>query len=165
MSGFGYICGLVLAAVFVRAGAAKLVRPEQTSAGFELLGVPKPAWAARVVPVVELGLALTLLTAPRVGGIASLIVLGAFTRFLGRALAAGSTAPCNCFGTASADPISLVDVVRNLLLGGLAAAALTATVPRSPALPAILAAAVLVGAGRLVLRRAGRAGRGGQGAG
>jgi len=165
VKGLGYLCAVMLAAVFVRAGAAKLARPKETSAGFRALGVPKPDWLARLVPVVELVLAVTLMAAPRGGAIGSLLVLGVFTRFLGRALAAGSTAPCNCFGTAHADPISLADVVRNLVLGGLAAVAVSAPRPESPEILAVVMAVTLAGAGLLVMRWVGGAGRRSRGSG
>jgi len=161
VKGLGYLCAVMLAAVFVRAGAAKLARPKETSAGFRALGVPKPDWLARLVPVVELVLAVTLMAAPRGGAIGSLLVLGVFTRFLGRALAAGSTAPCNCFGTAHADPISLA----NLVLGGLAAGAGSAPRPESPEILAVVMAVTLAGAGLLVMRWVGGAGRRSRGSG
>jgi hypothetical protein len=156
VSGLGYACALLLAAVFVRAGAAKLARPSATAASFAALGLPGAPWAARGVPFAELLTAVSLIVAPRIGGAAALALLLAFTGLLVRAVRRGSTAPCNCFGAARADPVSGADVVRNALLGGLAGVGLAAGEPGVPAPPAILAAgaAFAVGvAGLGALRR------------
>jgi len=154
MEGFGYACAVVLAVVFVRAAVAKAVRPAETTAGFVALGVPSAPRTARVVPAVELILALALLAVPMIGGAAALALLGAFTGFLARALRAGVTAGCNCFGQARADPISGLDLVRNVLLGLLAAAALSAEQPVVPAIGAAAVVAAAVVAGGLGLRLA-----------
>ena len=138
MSEFGYACAVVLAAVFVRAGVAKGVRPRATAAGFAALGVPAPEAAARTVPVVELVLAVMLLATPRPGGIAALALLAVFSVLLGGAVRRGVTTGCNCFGAARVEPVSRVDLVRNGLLGLLAVATLAAP---SPTVPHPLAAA------------------------
>lgn len=152
MDGLGYLCALLLAAVFVRAGAAKLARPATTAASFSALGVPAPGVSAVAVPLVELLAAVVLAVVPRVGGTAALVLLFGFSALVARAVRRGSTAPCNCFGAARADPVSGVDLVRNAMLAALALAALTASGPEMPglwALPALLAAA---GAGALAMR-------------
>ena len=139
MEGLGYACALLLAAVFVRAAAAKLARPDSTAAGFAALRLPVPAVAARGVPVVELAVAATLLAAPAAGGVAASVLLAAFTVVLAGALRSGVTAPCNCFGAARADAVSWVDPVRNAMLAALGIGA--ASTPR-PVLPGLAAAAV-----------------------
>ena len=154
MVGFGYACAVVLAAVFVRAGVAKAVRPQETAAGFAALGLPGAVAMARAVPLAELALAALLLAAPRAGGAAALVLLGGFSAFLGRALTRGVAAPCNCFGTARAEPVSGLDLVRNLLLAGLAAAALLDAHPVTPSVPAAAIALALAGAGALAMRSA-----------
>jgi uncharacterized membrane protein YphA (DoxX/SURF4 family) len=158
MSGFGYACAVVLAAAFVRAGVAKVVRNDATRAGFAALGVPGPAVAARAVPVVELALAVTLLAAPRAGGGAALLLLGVFTVFLAGAVRRGVTVGCNCFGTARVDPVSGVDLLRNGLLALLAAAALTAARPTAPGPVAAAVAVAVVAAGAWGLHAAHRRG-------
>lgn len=126
MGWVGYLCALGLAAVFVRAGAAKLARGGQTAESFAALGLPAARLLARVVPLVELALAVTLVAFPSVGGVASLVLLGAFTAVLVRAITSGVTTSCNCFGSARAEPVSHSDVMRNALLAALAlGAALT----------------------------------------
>jgi len=156
MAGFGYACAAVLAAVLVRAGVAKAVRPAETATGFAALGVPAPAVTARIVPLVELVLAALLLAAPRPGGAAALVLLAAFSAFVARTLRRGLSVPCNCFGTARAEPVSGVDLLRNLLFGGLALAALLATEPVVPEVWALAAALVTVAAGATALRAARR---------
>lgn len=120
---------LVLAAVFVRAGVAKLSRRAETEAGLRAMRVPAARPLALGVPLVELATAVLLIAAPRAGGIASLVLLVIFTGVLVRAIASGVTAPCNCFGAARAEPVSIKDVVRNIVLAGLAVAAAVAAAP------------------------------------
>jgi len=151
MDGLGYACALVLAAVFVRAGAAKVARPTQTATSFVALGVPAAGAFARLVPVVELLVAVALLATPRAGGIGALALLLPFTAVLARAVRAGSVVPCNCFGAARADPVSSVDVVRNVMLVALALMALSVGGPSVPAPAAVAAAVATSTAGALVL--------------
>ena len=155
MDGLGYACAVLLAAVFVRAGAAKLARPASTVAGFTALGVPAAAISARAVPFVELTTAAALLAAPRVGAAAGLFLLALFTGLLARAVRTGSQAPCNCFGAARADPVSRVDLVRNALLAGLAVLATAAARPvvPGPAGAAVALAAFLAGVALLASAR------------
>ncbi len=160
MSGFGYACAVVLAAVFVRAAVAKGVQPRETVAGFTALRVPRPEATARAVPAAELTLAVVLLAVPRAGGVAALALLAAFSVMLGGALRRGVSAGCNCFGAARVDPVSDVDLLRNGLLALLALAALLAPAPRLPGPGAIAAAAGIVGAALALLRTARRRRRG-----
>lgn len=151
MDGLGYACAVSLAAVFIRAGAAKLARPLPTGAGFAALGVPAPEAMARAVPLVELLSAVFLLVVPRVGAVAALLLLFGFSIFVGRAVRSGVIAPCNCFGAARSDPVSMADLVRNGLLGALAVAAATAGVPERPDLPAVVTVAAAFAAGLIVM--------------
>lgn len=123
MATAGLVAAVLLAAVFVRAAAAKLARPGATAASFLSLGVPAPKAMARVVPTVELGLAVLLVAAPEAGALASLVLLALFSALLVRALATGLEVGCNCFGSASTEPVSIRDLARNGLLAGLALAA------------------------------------------
>jgi uncharacterized membrane protein YphA (DoxX/SURF4 family) len=151
VDGLGYACAVVLAAVFVRAGAAKVARPAQTATSFAALGLPVPGALARAVPVVELMVAVALLAAPRPGAAAAMALLAPFTAVVARAVASGTAAPCNCFGSARADPVSWVDVVRNLMLAALAGAAITAAAPAVPGAPAALVVAAALAGGVLAL--------------
>ena len=151
VDGLGYASALVLAAVIVRAGAAKLARPTTTATSFVALGVPAAGLAARAVPIVELLVAVALLAAPRAGALGALALLIPFTAVLARAVRSGSEAPCNCFGTARVEPVSRVDVVRNVLLVALALTAVTATTPVVPGPPALVATVVACGSGLALL--------------
>ncbi|MGI9023079.1 MAG: MauE/DoxX family redox-associated membrane protein [Acidimicrobiales bacterium] len=153
-AGFGYASAVVLAGVFVRAGVAKAVRPAKTATGFAALGIPAAPAVARVVPAVELALAIALLAFPRIGAAVALVVLAAFSVFLVRAVRAGVTVGCNCFGQARADPLSSLDLVRNGLLGLLAAATLTADRPAVPGIVDLAVIMVAVAAGAAGLRSA-----------
>ena len=145
--GTGYVAAVVLGALFLRAAAAKLARRDDAARAFAALRVPAPAALARGVPIVELVLAAALLAGPRAGAGGSLVVLAAFSAVLLRAVRSGVTAPCACFGAATADPVSYVDLLRNALLavlGGTALAASRPALPR-PAAVAAVAAGVAVG--------------------
>lgn len=142
---------LCLAVVFAWAGASKVVRGDATESSFRALGVPSPAAAARLVPLGELALAGLLVTLPRVGAGAALLVLAGFTTFLARAIASGSTAGCGCFGAARAEPVSVFDLYRNglLLIGAIAATG--ATGAALPSLPALVLTSVAALLGTVVL--------------
>jgi len=127
VSEIGAAAAFALALVFTWAGAAKIARPQRTTASFSALGLPAISALAVAVPMLELALAALLVVAPVWGAVASLGVLAAFSVVLARGIRAGVTAGCACFGSARNQPISVVDLVRNALLGLLAAAALTAS--------------------------------------
>jgi hypothetical protein len=149
MDGLGYVAALVLAAVFARAAQAKLGDRAGTAETFAALGLPGAA--ATAVPAVELAVAIGLVLVPGWSGIVALALLAGFTAFLWRALRAGVTVGCNCFGRARSAPISGVELVRNALLGGLAVVAGTASGPEVPGVGAVLAVAAAVAAGVALL--------------
>jgi hypothetical protein len=146
-AGFGYTCACILAVALMYAAVSKALRPAETAAGFAALDVPGAPVVARVVPVVEVGVGLALLWAPRLGGAAALVLLGAFSVFLARAVRHGVRAPCNCFGQTAGRPVSGVELARNAILAGFAAAALLADRPVTMRLTALSTlAAYAVGA-------------------
>lgn len=121
MTGLGYTAALVLAAVLVWAGLAKLARPRTTAAAFAGLGVP----GARVVPWVELAVAVGLVVRPRFGGLCASALLLVFSGVLVRALRQGLDVGCACFGGSASRPVSWREVVRNvglLVVAGVASA-------------------------------------------
>ena len=124
MRAAGYACALVLAFVFALAGMAKLTRRHETAVAFAGLGLPAPDAFAIAVPVLELVLVVLLTVVPVAGAAVALVALVAFSVVLARALRAGVTTGCNCFGSARATPISRADLVRNGALAALACAAL-----------------------------------------
>ena len=150
---------LVLAAMFAWAAIAKIRGRRATIDSFRGLGLPAPVPLSIIVPVVELAVAVGLVVAPVPASFLALVLLGAFSVVIGRAVAAGSTAGCACFGGGPAQrPVSVVELVRNASLGGLAivatgAGAASTLRPSLPALLAVLAAVVL---GWVALAAAGR---------
>jgi len=129
-----YSAAIGLAVVFSWAGVAKLARPRRTRRSFRALGVPAPL--ARVVPLVEIALAIALVAVPRIGGALAAILLGAFTVVLRRA---GEGVNCACFGgTATATPTSIARNVALALAAGVAATS-------SPVVPGFAAATVATG--------------------
>lgn len=138
----GMAAACVLALTFAWAGAAKLGRRAETAAGFAELGLGRPELLGRVVPMVELALAVALLAAPAAGAAVTLVLLAGFTTVLVRALRRGVEVRCACFGQAGGPPLSWVDLVRNGLLGALAVLALGAGL--EPRVPASVATAAVV---------------------
>jgi len=158
---YGYACAFVLAIVFVRAAVAKAVRPTDTAAGFLALGVPWAPAMARIVPLLEVGVAFALLSVPRIGGLAALVTLAGFSIFISRAISAGVRAGCNCFGQRKGDPVSAVDLIRNALLAALAVGSLLTARPVAFTATSTGAAVVVSAAGATLLwsmrrRRRGR---------
>ena len=167
MRDIGGAAALVLAIVFAWAAVAKLRTPAQTTASFHGLGLPAATALSKAVPVVEVGVAAGLVVAPGLAAWIALALLLAFSVVIARAVAAGSTVTCACFGTATAAgdedarPVSVVELVRNAGLGGLAivASGSAAGVVRT-SLPALVIVSVVVALSRVAiaavdLRRAG----------
>ena len=144
MTDVAYTLALGLAIVFAWAGVAKLLAPAATARSFAALGVPPRL--ARVVPFVELTLAAAMVLAP-ITAIAALVLLGVFTIVL---VGADDGVRCACFGSASSEPVSWVQVVRNGFLAAAAAVASGAT-PRVPSLAAVLTTAGIAAIALLVL--------------
>ena len=115
--------GIVRAAVatiFLVSGVAKFVDMQGTAHAIVGLGIP-PAisrWAARIIPALEVAIAITLIpessaaysAAAAVGLLATFSWLIAFNLFRGR------HPRCNCFGFLSSKPLRRSDLVRNSLL-------------------------------------------------
>jgi uncharacterized membrane protein YphA (DoxX/SURF4 family) len=147
----------VLALVFAWAGIAKLRTQPATAASFRGLGLPAPTALARAVPAAELAVAAGLVAAPALAAWVALVLLLAFTFVIGRAVVAGSTVSCACFGSAASTdgdderPVSVVELVRNAGLGALAIVASGAGAGplARPALPALVIVTVLVALARV----------------
>ena len=116
---------LVLAVVFVVAGAAKLVDRDETRRAVAGFGAPAPLQAplAVALPVVELAIAGALFVPAlaRWAALAALALLLVFCAVIVRALARGSAPDCNCFGGLTQTEVGRGTLVRNLVLGALAA--------------------------------------------
>jgi hypothetical protein len=142
LTGAASLAASGLALVFLWASAAKAIRFGATAHAFGLLGLPAPRVLAAVVPAVEVVIAALLLGAPQIGGALALAALAAFTLVIVRAL--GTGAPCSCFGSASAEPVSPADVVRNGLLAAFAAVATGTSHLVSPGLIGVVGMVVAV---------------------
>jgi hypothetical protein len=153
-AGIGYTAAVVVAAVFAVAGAVKLSDVRATASAFEALGVPQPPVSAVFVPVAELSVTALLLLVPPVGAIGALVTLAFFTTFLVGRLRAGVRAPCACFGSARRDPLSAVEVVRNLGLMVLSGLALATDRPARPTAADLVVVLVPVSLAALGLRTA-----------
>ena len=116
---------LVLALVFAVAAVAKLASPSSTRGAIEAFGVsPRPAAAgALLLPIAELAVAVTLIPAAtaRWGALAAVALLAIFSFAIARTLRAGSAPDCNCFGGITQTEVGRGTLVRNLLLGAVAA--------------------------------------------
>ena len=151
MSAVAYVAALLLAATFVWAGVVKLARLQRTTSTMTSLGIVAPAAAAVAVPLVELGLATTLVVRPRVGAMAALIVLAVFTAFLVQRRRQGVTVGCGCFGSATTSVAPTIDVLRNASLALCALAAAGAVRPTAPTLAAVMVVSVVAALAGVVL--------------
>nr|NLI50367.1 hypothetical protein [Propionibacterium sp.] len=114
---------MLLAAVLVASGVAKLRDPGSGRAAFDALRVP-PAlaqpWIVAAVPYAELALAVgLLLTQGWVLLGVTLATVGLFAAYwilIARAVAAGGEVSCNCFGAAASGRVSRWTLLRNSLL-------------------------------------------------
>ncbi len=129
---------LGLAIVLAWSGVAKLRGLASTISAFERIGLPKPGLLGRAVPVAELAVAGALLVAPRLGALAAIALLVAFTGVLLTIIRSGRSISCGCFGSTNAEPVGPADIVRNIGLLFAAAVALGATDLVRPDLPALV---------------------------
>lgn len=151
MTGLATVAAFVLASVLGWAGMAKLRRRPTTVSSFAGLGLPRPELLATAVPLTELAVAVVLLLLPRVGAVAAVALLAAFTVFLLSRIRAGASVGCGCFGSARSGPPSVVEVIRNLGLVVLALAAAATDRPAVPALPDVVTVLTTVAAGAVLL--------------
>jgi hypothetical protein len=112
----GAVAAVVLGAVFVIAGAAKLALGTAWPAQARAMGAPMPV--ATVVPGVELIVGATLITrvAMPLPALAAIVLLGAFSVLIARQLVDGRHPPCACFGAWSHRPLSGGHLARNAVL-------------------------------------------------
>ena len=152
----GYAAAVALAAIFAIAAVAKLRDVSATERDFDGLGIPRASFFARFVPLAELSIVALLLIVPPAGAIAALVSLAFFTTFLIGRLRAGVRAPCACFGSSRAQPISVRDVIRNLLLMALALLCLATDRPTAITPLAALAVLAVIAVAGGALHLAGR---------
>lgn len=152
------VARITLAAAFGWSAATKLRDMPAFARGLADFGVPGSEVVARVLPVLEGGLAI-LLVAVRDAAWPAVLAIALLTAFTGAVIAnllGDAPAPCPCFGPpeAGARPVSAATVARNGFLVGLAVVGTASTDGAST--PVALAAAVLTVTGTLLaLRRYG----------
>lgn len=147
---------LSLALAFALSARAKLADRAGFAAALGTFGVPAAAALSRVVPALELALAIALVAVPGQPwpAWAALGLLGATTGQVVANLTRGRLVPCPCFEVESERPISGATLVRN---GWLIALGILATAPATGAGrgAAVVAAVACAGATVAVLRRLG----------
>ena len=114
MSAVGTAASILLGAVFLMSGAAKVAAGPAWPAQARELGAP-----TAVVPLlpwfeIVLGAVLVVQVAPTVAAVVAFAVLVAFTVLIVRRLAQGHHPACACFGSWSATPLGRRHVVRNV---------------------------------------------------
>lgn len=119
------IARLVLAAVFLASGLAKLADPAGSRQAMRDFRVPErlAAPAAIALPIFELVVAAALI--PRAtawwGAAGALALLAAFTAGIGYTLAQGRTPACHCFGQLHSAPVGTATLLRNGALAAVSA--------------------------------------------
>ena len=122
MTGLASLLAVAVAATLVSAAVAKLRQPDRTMQDFDALGLPFPRLLARGVPAVELAVAIALIAVPGWGALAAFGLLVLFTALLVSLIRSGQPIACSCFGAVSDEPVSWVEVARNVVLLAAAAA-------------------------------------------
>ena len=117
---------ILLAAVFVVSGLAKLADAAGSRQAMRDFGVPTmlAGPAGGLLPLAELAVAVALLLsgmAAWAGAIGALALLLIFTAGIGVNLARGRKPDCHCFGQIAPTPIGINTVVRNTVLAVIAA--------------------------------------------
>lgn len=110
------VAAVIVGAVFLVAGASKLIHREVWMVQAATLRVP--ARLASAVPGVEVALGALLVSQLARGYVASVsaLVLVAFTALILVRLTEGERPPCACFGGWSATPLGAWHVARNAAL-------------------------------------------------
>lgn len=115
---------LLLAAIFVVAGVAKLADLSGSRQGLLGFGVPEPL--ARplggLLPIAELGIGLMLVPAATAwwASVGALALLLTFVVAIGVSLARGQAPDCHCFGQIHSAPVGWSTLARNGLLAAIA---------------------------------------------
>jgi peroxiredoxin/uncharacterized membrane protein YphA (DoxX/SURF4 family) len=114
------IARLVLAAIFLVAGLAKLADRAGSSQGILNFGLP-PAVArplAIILPLAEVAIGVVLLPAASAwwGSVGSLVLLSAVTAGIGLNLAHHRKPDCHCFGQLHSEPVGWQMLARSVVL-------------------------------------------------
>lgn len=119
------VARLVLAAVFLISGIAKLLDLSGSQAAMRSFGIPESLskGAGIVLPIVEIVVAILLLpvATAKWGALAALVLLLIFIAGIGYNLARGRKFECHCFGQLTRSEIGTPTLVRNVVLAVIAA--------------------------------------------
>src|SRR3712207_6619604 len=119
-----FIARLLLVAVFIAAGLAKLA--DQAGSRQALAGFGVPATLAAplglLLPLAELGVALALIPSATAqwGGVGALGLLLLFIAGIAINLARGRSPDCHCFGQLHSAPVGSSTLLRNVALAAVA---------------------------------------------
>lgn len=141
--GAATVAALSVAAVFALAAVTKIVTPATTVTDFAALGLPAAGSLARLVPVVEAAIAVTLVARPRAGAALAIVALAGFTVVLVAAVTSGRDVSCGCLGPLGRRPVGWGSVARNGALAVLALVAAATPAPVVPDLPSVIAVSTL----------------------
>src|SRR5438477_12974220 len=115
---------LILSAVFLVAGLAKLADLSGSRQAMRGFGVPGKLadLFGLLLPLAELAVAITLVIPLTAwwGAIGALSLLLIFVAGIGYNLAQGRTPDCHCFGQLHSSPAGWSTLIRNLVLAGIA---------------------------------------------
>jgi peroxiredoxin/uncharacterized membrane protein YphA (DoxX/SURF4 family) len=118
------IARLLLALVFVAAGAAKLADPKGSRQAIVDFGVPAALAAPLgiLLPLAELAVAVALIPASTAwwGAVGALVLLCVFVVGIGNSLARGRKPDCHCFGQLHSAPAGGKTLARNAALAAVA---------------------------------------------
>jgi peroxiredoxin len=120
MSFLALAARLILAAILLVSGLAKLADRSGSQQAVRDFGVPKglAGLVAAVLPFIELVIAIALLPARTAqwAGLAVAVLMGLFTVAIAINLIRGRKPDCHCFGQLTAEPIGWSTAGRNLVL-------------------------------------------------
>lgn len=124
MDGLLLLARLVLAAVFVVSGIAKLLDLAGSQSAMRSFGVPESSSKAAgiALPVIEILIAVLLLpvASAKWGALAALALLIAFIAGISYNLSRGRKFDCHCFGQLTSSEIGPSTLIRNVVLGVIA---------------------------------------------
>ena len=138
-----------VAATFVWAGLAKLWHWKATESAMAKLHVS--AIAARLVPFAELAVPALMVVSERLAMAWAMLLLLCFTGFLLVTIHHGREVSCGCFGATASEPVSVVDVGRNLVLLGAAVLGAVQGASNQMSVPGFMVAVGLFGVGAMGL--------------
>jgi hypothetical protein len=149
--GLAYLAALTLAVVLTYSAVAKFRDSHAMRRAVRAAGLRGGGVIVKVVPVIEVITAASLLIRPSLGAKIALVLLTIFTLFVLHLLAHEIDVSCGCFGANATTSVSAVDVVRNAFLLTLAAVATKCDRPTGFALEELIAATTAIAIGVVVL--------------